>query len=148
MKHLNQIGEKGLNLIKEFEGLRLVAYKCPAGVWTIGYGHTYNVKEGDVITEAKATEFLLDDISNAVDIVSGSTMDVELTQNQFDALVSFTYNVGVKNFSDSTLLRKVKLNPNDPTIANEFKKWIYAGKEVLSGLVKRRKAESELYFKK
>ena len=137
MKHLNQIGAKGLNLIKEFEGLRLVAYKCPAGVWTIGYGHTYNVKEGDVITEAKATEFLLDDISNAVDIVSGSTMDVELTQNQFDALVSFTYNVGVK-----------KLNPNDPTIANEFKKWIYAGKEVLSGLVRRRKAESELYFKK
>lgn len=148
MKHLNQIGAKGLNLIKEFEGLRLVAYKCPAGVWTIGYGHTYNVKEGDVITKAKATEFLLDDISNAVDIVSGSTMDVELTQNQFDALVSFTYNVGVKNFSDSTLLRKVKLNPNDPTIANEFKKWTYAGKEVLSGLVRRRKAESELYFKK
>lgn len=148
MKHLNQIGAKGLNLIKEFEGLRLVAYKCPAGVWTIGYGHTYNVKEGDVITEAKATKFLLDDISNAVDIVSGSTMDVELTQNQFDALVSFTYNVGVKNFSDSTLLRKVKLNPNDPTIANEFKKWIYTGKEVLSGLVRRRKAESELYFKK
>lgn len=148
MKHLNQIGAKGLNLIKEFEGLRLVAYKCPAGVWTIGYGHTYNVKEGDAITEAKATKFLLDDISNAVDIVSGSTMDVELTQNQFDALVSFTYNVGVKNFSDSTLLRKVKLNPNDPTIANEFKKWIYTGKEVLSGLVRRRKAESELYFKK
>lgn len=109
MKHLNQIGEKGLNLIKEFEGLRLVAYKCPAGVWTIGYGHTYNVKEGDIITEAQATEFLMEDISNAVDIVAGSTMDVELTQNQFDALVSFTYNVGVKNFSDSTLLRKVKL---------------------------------------
>lgn len=148
MKHLNQIGEKGLNLIKEFEGLRLVAYKCPAGVWTIGYGHTYNVKEGDIITEAQATEFLMEDISNAVDIVAGSTMDVELTQNQFDALVSFTYNVGVKNFSDSTLLRKVKLNPNDPTITNEFKKWIYAGKEVLSGLVRRRKAESELYFKK
>lgn len=134
MKHLNQIGEKGLNLIKEFEGLRLVAYKCPAGVWTIGYGHTYNVKEGDIITEAQATEFLMEDISNAVDIVAGSTMDVELTQNQFDALVSFTYNVGVKNFSDSTLLRKVKLNPNDPTIANEFKNGYMRGKRFFQGL--------------
>lgn len=148
MNHLTKIGEKGLNLIKEFEGLRLVAYKCPAGVWTIGYGHTYRVKEGDIITEKEATAFLLDDISAAEDIVAGSTMDVELTQNQFDALVSFAYNVGAKNFSDSTLLRKVKVNPDDPTILNEFKKWVYAGKELLTGLVRRRKAEAELYFSK
>lgn len=148
MNHLTKIGEKGLNLIKEFEGLRLVAYKCPAGVWTIGYGHTYRVKEGDIITEKEATAFLLDDISAAEDIVAGSTMDVELTQNQFDALVSFAYNVGAKNFSDSTLLSKVKVNPDDPTISNEFKKWVYAGKELLTGLVRRRKAEAELYFSK
>ena len=145
MKHLNQIGEKGLNLIKEFEGLRLVAYKCPAGVWTIGYGHTYNVKEGDIITEAQATEFLMEDISNAVDIVSGSTMDVELTQNQFDALVSFAFNVGVGAFKGSTLLKKINNSATLSEIETEFRRWNKSGGKILDILKIRREREIKLY---
>lgn len=134
----------GIELIKRHEGLRLAAYVDSAGVWTIGYGHTKGVKMGDVITEERATELLMEDLKAAEDEVNSHML--WLRQNQFDALVSFVFNVGSGNFKSSTLLRRLKVNPNDPDIANQFKRWIYAGGKVLPGLVRRRKDESKLYF--
>lgn len=139
-------GNKGIALIKSFEGLKLKAYKCPAGIWTIGYGHTKGVKEGQVITEDQADKFLTEDLFDAEMAVNEQSLS--LTQNQFDALVSFTYNLGSGNFQKSTLLKKTKANANDPTIKEEFAKWNKAGGVVLSGLTRRRAAESNLYFEK
>ena len=102
---------KALELIKQLEGLRLKAYLCSGGVWTIGYGHTAGVKSGMVITKAQAEEFLLSDIAVFEKAVNDQNLD--LTQNMFDALVSFTFNVGVGNFKRSTLLCKIQVNPWD-----------------------------------
>ena len=135
---------KGIEFIKAHEGLRLDAYLCPAGVPTIGYGHTYNVKMGDRITEEQAEKFLIDDLAVAEREVNRYGFD--LTQNQFDALVSFVFNVGVGNFRSSTLLKRLKANPNDPDIANQFKRWVYGNGKVLPGLVRRRNEEAKLYF--
>ncbi|MCD7971370.1 MAG: lysozyme [Candidatus Azobacteroides sp.] len=134
----------GIDFIASHEGLSLTAYKCPAGIWTIGYGHTKGVKEGDIVTLKKAREFLKDDLKDAEKAVNANLSG--LTQNQFDALVSFVFNVGSGNFSSSTLLKKAKVNPNDPDIANEFAKWNKGGGKVLPGLTRRRKEEAELYF--
>jgi lysozyme len=134
----------GIELIKAHEGLRLDAYLCPAGVPTIGYGHTYNVKMGDRITEEQAEKFLIGDLIVAETEVNRYGFD--LTQNQFDALVSFVFNVGAGNFRSSTLLKRLKANPNDPDIANQFKRWVYGGGKVLPGLVRRRNEEAKLYF--
>ena len=139
-------GRNGINLIKSFEGLRLHAYKCPAGVWTIGYGHTKGVKKGDMITELKAETLLIIDLQSSENAIN-KLVKVPLTQNQFDSLVSFVFNVGNGNFSKSTLLKK--LNNKDYTAAsNEFEKWVFANKKKLLGLVKRREAEKELFLKK
>ena len=138
--------EKGINLIATHEGLKLKAYQCPAKVWTIGYGHTKGVKQGDVITKEKAIEFLKEDLKEAENAVNKNLQN--LNQNQFDALVSFVFNVGAGSFQDSTLLKKVKANPNDKSIADEFAKWDKAKGDTLPGLTKRRKAESDLYFEK
>lgn len=135
---------KGIEFIKAHEGLRLDAYLCPAGVQTIGYGHTYNVKMGDRITAEQAERLLIGDLAVAEREVNRYGFD--LTQNQFDALVSFVFNVGVGNFRSSTLLKRIKENPNHPDIQNQFKRWIYAGGRVLPGLVKRREEEAKLYF--
>jgi lysozyme len=135
----------GKNLIKKCEGLRLQAYKCAAGVWTIGYGHTGNVKEGDVITQSKADELLAADLVRFESAVNSELQNI--TQNQFDALVSFAFNVGVNAFKTSTLLKKAKLNPADNSIRNEFLKWVNAGGRPLDGLKKRREQEAELYFR-
>ena len=137
---------KALELIKQFEGLRLKAYLCPGGVWTIGYGHTAGVKSGMVITEAQAEEFLLSDI--AVFEKAVNDQNLALTQNMFDALVSFTFNVGVSNFKRSTLLCKIKVNPLDNSIMDEFLRWVYSKGRVLPGLQRRRLAEMKLYFSK
>ena len=137
---------KGIDLIKKHEGFRAKAYKCPAGKWTIGYGHTLNVKSTDVIDKAQAEVFLRQDVEFAEKEVNRHNLNIN--QNQFDALVSFVFNLGVGNFTRSTLLRKIKSNPNDPTIRKEFERWIYAGGKVLNGLVRRRKEEAELYFVK
>ncbi len=136
--------DNGIKLIKRHEGLRLEAYLCPAGVWTIGYGHIKGVKKGDKITEQQAEVFLRDDLAWAENAVNKQKLDVN--QNQFDALVSFTFNVGSENFQQSTLLKKVKANANDATIANEFRKWRYAKGKVLNGLIGRREDELKLYF--
>ena len=135
---------KGIALIKEFEGLRLKAYKCPSGVWTIGYGHTAGVKPGMVISEAQAEEYLKADLIAFERYLNG--LGLALNQNQFDALVSFIYNVGTGNFSSSTLLRKVRANPQDNSIVDEFLRWVYSKGRVLPGLQRRRLAEMKLYF--
>lgn len=135
---------KGIALIKEFEGLRLRAYLCPSGIWTIGYGHTAGVKPGIVISEAQAEEYLKADLIAFENYLNG--LGLALNQNQFDALISFIYNVGTGNFSSSTLLRKVKANPLDNAIMDEFLKWIYSKGRVLPGLQRRRLAEMKLYF--
>ena len=137
---------KGIELIKRHEGFRNKAYKCPADVWTIGYGHTRGVNNGDVITEMEGERFLRQDLAHAEAVVNSQRVD--LTQNQFDALVSLVFNIGSGNFTRSTLLRKLKVNANDPTIAYEFSRWRYGGGKVLPGLVRRRKDETDLYFKK
>jgi lysozyme len=136
--------DNGIELIKRFEGLRLKAYLCPAGKPTIGYGHTEGVKPGQTITEEEAEQLLREDLIVVENEINKHNLDIN--QNQFDALASFVYNVGVGNFRTSTLLKKIKADPNDKTIANEFKRWVYSNGKKLPGLVKRREEEAKLYF--
>ena len=138
----------GLELIKEFEGLRLKAYKCPAAVWTVGFGHTSAagdpvVTSGLVITKAEAEEILKCDLVQYEDAVR-KLVKVVLTQSQFDALVSFTYNVGEAQFSRSTLLKRVNAGRFNEVPA-EFMKWTKGGGKELPGLVRRRRAEVKLW---
>ncbi len=112
---------KGIELIMRFEGLKLNAYKCPAGVWTIGYGHTKNVKEGQTITAEQAKALLQNDVEKFEKELN--RMNLPLSQSQFDALISFNYNLGTTAFSLSALLKRIKANPNDPAIRGEFMKW-------------------------
>ncbi|MDO4827375.1 MAG: lysozyme [Bacteroidia bacterium] len=136
--------EKAYSLIRQSEGLRLTAYRCSAGVWTVGYGHTIGVTEGMTISIEQAEKYLRQDIGTAESIVNAECSN--LRQCQFDALVSFVFNVGGGNFRKSTLLMKVKVNPDDNSIMDEFLRWVYAKGKVLSGLQKRRLAEMKLYF--
>ena len=131
------------NKIKRFEGLRLKAYVCAAGVCTIGYGHTVGVKPSDVITQAQADTFFEMDIMAVESQVTALPLD--LGQYQFDAVVSFCFNVGIGNFKKSTLYKKIKANAHDPSIPAEFKKWIYGGGKILPGLVTRREWEAKRY---
>ena len=141
---------KGISIIKRFEGLRLRAYLCPAGLPTIGYGSTWyengsKVKMGDVITIDRADRLLLFTVAEfekQVDTLVTSAINA----NQLGALTSFAFNVGIGNFRKSTLLRLVNANPNNPAIRTEFQKWVRANNVVLKGLQERRKAESDLYF--
>ncbi|TXK26534.1 lysozyme [Pontibacter qinzhouensis] len=137
---------KGIDLIKLSEGLRLSAYLCPAGVWTIGYGTTKGVKPGMKITVQEAEELLLNDMRVFENGVTALTKTVKLTSNQFSALVSFAYNLGLTALKDSTLMKRILANTYDPDIDRQFKKWVYAGGRILPGLVNRRAAESKLYF--
>ena len=145
------LNKEGKDLIKSFEGCKLKAYKCPAGLNTIGFGSTFypdgtKVKEGDVITKERADE-LFDAIADDFVKKVKPLIKKELSDNSFSALVSFAYNAGVGNLKSSTLLKKVNANPNDETIRGEFMKWVRANDRVLLGLEKRRKAEADLYFK-
>ena len=142
-----KITNEGINLIKKFEGLRLEAYLCPAGVWTIGYGHTKGVKKGDKITEETANMLLELDLNDFIVGVQ-KLLKKNINNNQFSALVSFAYNLGLNNLKNSTLLKKVNSNSKDRTIVDEFIKWIYAGGKPLEGLKRRRQAEAYLYFSK
>lgn len=136
--------QKGINLIKKFEGCRLEAYKCPAGIWTIGYGHTKGVKDGQIITQEQAEEFLREDLRIFEQAVE-SCVKVPLSQNQFDALVSFCYNCGNGALKTSTLLRL--LNEGKYKDASEqFLRWNKAGGKVLAGLTRRREEERELFL--
>lgn len=136
--------EKGINLIKKYEGCKLTSYKCPAGVWTIGYGHTKNVKQGMKITKEQANIFLKNDLKTYENYVN-KYVKVPINQNQFDALVSFTFNCGGGALQQSTLLKK--LNKGDYTgAANELLKWNKSNGKVLSGLTKRRNDEKKLFL--
>lgn len=141
-----ETSDRGIALIREHEVYRDTAYLCPGGVWTIGYGHTGNVREGQRCTREDAEKWLVQDIASAERFVNHETQGVQLRQCQFDALVSLCYNVGGNAFSGSTLLKKVKVNPDNPSIRDEFGRWIYAGGRVSSGLVNRREAEADMYF--
>ena len=138
---------KGIALIKSAEGMRLKAYPDPGtgGVpWTIGYGSTAGVTRSMVITETQAEQMLAEDLVRFERIVERQ-VQVPLKQGQFDALVSFTYNVGEGNFTKSTLLRK--LNTGDTAgAAEQFSRWVHAGGKVLPGLVTRRAAERALFL--
>lgn len=135
--------KKGIELIKEFEGCKLKAYQDSVGVWTIGYGHTKGVKKGDVITQEQADEFLIDDLEDAENAVN-RLVKVALNQDQYDALVSFTFNLGAGNFQSSTLLKL--LNQGKYSEASEqFTRWVFAGGKKLNGLVRRREAEQKLF---
>lgn len=144
-------GEKGLALIKKYEGFVAKPYLCPAKVWTIGYGSTYypdgkKVQPTDKpITTAKG-EALLKQVVREFETAVAQMATMPLNQNQFDALVSFCYNVGKRNLRNSTLLKLVNKNPNDKNIAAQFLLWNKANGKPLAGLTKRRKEEAALYF--
>ena len=141
-----RISQEGVNLIKHFEGCRLEAYKCPAGVWTIGYGHTANVKEGDSVDQEAAEAFLIEDLESFEQAVT-RLVEVPLTQQQFDALVSWTFNLGAGNLAESTLLRKLN-NYQYAEVPEQMMRWVKAGGQVLDGLVRRRAAEAALFQNK
>lgn len=139
-----QISKTGIDLIKQFEGVRLKAYKCPAGVWTIGVGSTQPpVKPGMEITNAQAMARLSKDLAQFEDAINNS-VKVDLTQNQFDALVSFAFNVGIGAFQKSTLLKKLNAGQYD-AVPGELMKWTKGGGKELPGLVRRRRAEAALW---
>lgn len=148
---ITNISDKGLSLIKQFEGLKLKPYLCSANVPTIGYGSTYyedgtKVKLTDPqITEQRASGLLLNVLKHYEKSVDTFTRD-DINQNQFDALVSFSYNVGTNALKNSTLLKLVNANPEDQFIREQFLRWNKAGGRALKGLTKRRSAEADLYF--
>ena len=134
----------GIMLIKEFESFRAKAYKCPAGVWTVGYGTTKGVHEGMQVTELQATEMLKQHIEGIEEHLN--RLNLGLNQNQFDALASFIYNVGTGAFDSSNLLKTIRRNRSIGSISDEFRRWVYSKGVVLPGLVKRREKEANLYF--
>jgi len=138
-----KIGNKGLEMIKHFEGLELNAYKCAAGVWTIGYGHTKGVQEGMVISEETANEMLVEELNEYENYIN-TLVTVELNQNQFDAMVSWVYNLGGGNLKASTLL-KVLNSGNYSGVPEQIMRWNKAGGKVLEGLTRRRQAEADLF---
>jgi lysozyme len=137
-------GKNGLALTQQFEGMRLSAYQDQVGVWTIGFGHTGpDVHAGLTITQDQATALLMKDVASASASVN-NLVKVPLTQNQFDALVDFVFNLGQGKFAGSTLLRG--LNAGDFSgAAAEFVKWDHAGGQVVPGLLRRRLAEAQLF---
>ena len=142
------ISKDCVRLLKHYEGCRLEAYKCSAGVWTIGYGNTFfgngrPVKQGDKITQEEAEELLPLILKKFAQAVFRRT--AKMKQHEFDALVCFTYNVGIGAFEGSTMLKKIKKELPPSEIAMEFHKWNKAKGKVLRGLVKRRAAEACLY---
>lgn len=142
------ISQNGINLLKKHEGLRLTAYRCPAGVWTIGYGHTgAEVKPAMTISESEAEKLLRADVALAERAVNKHVTSV-ISQNQFDALVSFTFNVGAGAFKESTLLRIINKDPMSANIYTEFLRWINAGGSPSPGLRKRREDEANLYLRR
>lgn len=142
---------KMVELVGKFEGERLTSYKCPAGVWTIGFGTTKingrPVTQGMTITHEQAINYLKADLRGAENVVNA--LSVKLNQNQFDALVSFIYNCGSGNFKVSTMRNKILRDPNDASIKNEFIKWnkatVKGVKTELPGLTRRRAAEAAWY---
>lgn len=146
-----KLNASGYKLIQDFEGLRLKPYLCSAGVPTIGFGNTKYL-DGKKVTMSDPAITLSQAMDMFIKVADGfaakvaSLIKKPVTQNQFNAVVSFAYNVGLGALEKSTLLKKLNANPNDPTIANEFAKWNKAGGKVNNGLTKRRAKESQIYF--
>lgn len=144
--------QKGIDLIKSFEGWYAAPYKDPIGIATIGYGFTYypgtrrKVTMQDPALTKQQGEDMLREVLVTYENDVLRLVKAPLNQNQFDALVSFTFNLGGGSLAKSTLLNKINKNPCDPSIRAEFAKWRLAGGKVLAGLVRRRKAEADLYF--
>ncbi len=140
-----RINDNGLLLIKSFEGLRLKAYRDAVGIWTIGYGTTRGVQPDMSISEAEAEQLMRDDLIRFEQAIN-SAISVPVNDNQFSALVSFTYNVGSGAFRDSTLLKRLNGRQDIRTTADEFPRWNKAGGRVLHGLTRRRHAERALFL--
>ena len=138
-----KISQEGLELIKKFEGCKLEAYKCSAGVLTIGYGHTGGVNPYDEISQEEAENLLKEDITKFEKYVEDN-VKIDLKQNQFDALVAWTFNLGVGNLRSSTMLKELN-NLNYKKVPSEMKRWNKAGGKTLNGLVRRREAEALLF---
>jgi lysozyme len=135
--------KEGIALIKKFEGCELEAYRCSADVLTIGYGHTQGVNEGDSCTQEEAEDLLVKDLEE-FEFYVNDIVEQELNQNQFDALVAWTFNLGPTNLRSSTLLKR--LNEGDFDDApHQIRRWNKAGGQVLDGLIRRREAEALLF---
>ena len=135
--------QEGQALIKKFEGCELEAYQCSANVWTIGYGHTAGVQEGDACTQEDADRMLAEDLEEFEGYVK-EAVDVPLEQNEFDALVAWTYNLGPGSLRSSTMLKKLN-DSKFEEVPSEMRRWNKSGGEVLDGLVRRREAEALLF---
>ena len=136
-------GTKGIDLIKHFEGCELEAYKCAAGVWTIGYGHIKGVTSNSVITQEQAEQMLVEELNEYEGYIN-NMVTVPLSQNQFDALVSWVYNLGGGNLKASTLLKVVNSGEFNG-VPEQIMRWNKAGGKVLEGLTRRRQAEADLF---
>ena len=137
--------QEGLELLKALEGCRLTAYRCPAGVWTIGYGHTKGVTDGMTITADRAEELLLEDVQTFRNAVKRA-VKVEQTEQQIDALTILAYNIGVRAFRDSSLLRCINQGKPRQMITAQWQRWHYVGKTESVGLLNRRNEEIALYY--
>ena len=138
-----KISAEGKELIKKFEGCELESYRCSADVSTIGYGHTKDVSDGDNCTQDEADQMLTDDLEEFEGYVD-KLVTVDLEQNQFDALVAWTFNLGPKNLKSSTMLKELNAG-NYEKVPSEMKRWNKAGGKTLDGLIRRREAESLLW---
>ena len=138
-----KIGSTGVDLIKHFESCKLTAYQDSVGIWTIGWGHTGSVKKGDIWTQGEADNILLNDLDKFEGYVN-QYVKVPLTQNQFDALVSWTFNLGPGNLKSSTMLTKLNEKKYDE-VPSQMKRWNKAGGKVLHGLERRRNAEAAMF---
>lgn len=137
------ISNTAIKGICSFEGCKLTSYKCPAGVWTIGYGHTNGVKKGQRITNEQAISYLKQDIQPIIAYLN--KLGMCNTQGQFDAIVDFIFNLGVGSFQKSTLYKYVKQHKSDDEICKQFMRWTYAGGKQLQGLIKRRQWECNMW---
>ena len=141
-----KVSGEGVALIKKFEGCETTAYQCSAKVWTLGYGHTRGVSKGDTCTKDEAEKILIEDLEEFENYVN-DLVDIPLTDNQFDALVAWTFNLGPTNLKSSTLL--TKLNEQDlDDVPHQIRRWNKAGGQVVNGLIRRREAEALLWLGK
>jgi lysozyme len=138
-----KISEEGKALIKKFEGCELESYRCSADVITIGFGHTKGVKEGDTCTQEEADQMLEEDLAEFEEYVD-KYVEVDISQNQRDALISWTFNLGPQNLKTSTMLKELNAG-NYSKVPFEMRRWNKAGGQTLEGLIRRREAESLLF---
>ena len=138
-----ETSQDGLKLIKKFEGCELKSYQDSVGVWTLGYGHTKGVEEGQEITQDEAEEMLASELGEYEGYIN-DMVECDLEQHQFDALVAWVYNLGPTNLRSSTMLKRLNANDLDD-VPNQIKRWDKAGGKVLQGLVRRREAEALMF---